>query len=385
MTTPHRNRQPAGIPVGGQFATTAHAEPAGVHMNDQSGSIPASAPGAWAAAFGLGQAGLQGDVTLYTGGNPDAAEGALAYVSPRGHELVISGAGTDNLTIHHFDPTEENTFTTERTGCEDPAKAVEAIEDVLWDLETRDVFTAGFYDGEVFETREVELGRTGDGTSCASMTVRDEGDNELYVSHDYDTGKTTLSSERGELSGLAQEAALDALIVDMAEESEDGNNEVAAARAFERIRSAALKLPGAEKRLAPRKESDTKAGMRDLMEHVQNRDSTTGQQARNAAVLATGAQLGLEYINAVTTVNAGGDSTSAAMYAIGAAALAPLPGRLEADKHDTAAMREHIRKTQETLRKTGSLLDGFAVGGRQPVFLQLDNTLTEMDEFLVGP
>lgn len=379
------NRQPAGIPVGGQFAHTAHAEPAGVSLHDQSGSTPASAPGPWAAAFRLGQAGLEGDLTPYTGGNPDAAGGSLAYVSPRGHELVISGAGTDRLTIHHFDPTEENTFTAERTGCQDPAKAVEAIGDVLWDLETKDAFSAGFTDnGEVFEIRDIEIGND-DGAGYAAMTVRDDVDDELYIRHNYDTGETTVSSERGVLDGPAREAALDALIVDMSEESEDGDSEVAVARAFERIRSAALQLPGADKRIAPRTESEMKAGLRDLAGRLRSRDGIPEQQARNTAVTVAGAQLGLQYINTVGAVNATGNSNAAAMYAIGAAAIAPMPKQLEAHKHDAAAMREDIRNAQETLRRTGGLLDGFAAGGRQPIFRQLDDSLTEMDEFLAGP
>ncbi|MCC3292614.1 hypothetical protein [Arthrobacter sp. zg-Y1110] len=38
MTTPHMNRQPQGIPVGGQFASTAHTEPQGVNLSPAAGT-----------------------------------------------------------------------------------------------------------------------------------------------------------------------------------------------------------------------------------------------------------------------------------------------------------------------------------------------------------
>ncbi|MGK3708641.1 hypothetical protein [Arthrobacter sp. IK3] len=380
MTTQHMNRQPQGIPAGGQFAATPHSE------ND-SVTLPAPAQPAFpaAAAFELGKAGLQGELSQYTGGNPDAPEGAMAYVSPAGHELVLSGVGTDTLMIQHFDPTEENTFTTERSGCKDPAKAVAAIEDVLWDLEAQDSFSAGFADGDVYEIREVELGRDADGTNRAMIIVRDEDDNELTVSHNYDTGTTTFTSDYGDLDGLAEEAALDSIVVDMAEEVEGGDNNLAIRRAFERVRAAALRSPGAAGRLTPLARTELQQKMLEHSEAIKSDNwQLTTQQARNITVAQVSARLGQGYAEAART-NTPGRENSAAMYAISAAALAPLSGKLADCYSDTEAARAHIRETRETLSGNTSMLDAYAPGGRQPIFKEVDEHLKDLDGFISGP
>ncbi|MCC3292615.1 hypothetical protein [Arthrobacter sp. zg-Y1110] len=386
MTTPHMNRQPQGIPVGGQFAATAHAEPARVTLyGDLSGSITPA--GAWVAAFNLGKTGLEGDFTPYTGGNPDAPEGSLNYVSPSGHELVLSGVGTEDFQIHHFDPSEENTFTIGAGDGRNPVKAAKDIQDALWDLEVRDAFDAGFSDGNVYEIRDTELGRTADGENYGAMMIRDDDDNEFTVRHNYDTGETSLSIPGyGPLDGPAEGAALDSIIVDMAEEPDDGNNDVAAARAFEKIRAFALKAPGAGDRIDARKATPVMQQMLEISGAVQaEHPEMSTQQARNITVAGASAQMGLDYIDASRRSNESGNTGAAALYAIGIGSMRQLPSQLTEHKDDTAKMRTAIREARSKLGVDGRMLDSFAPNGRQPVFQELDNHLKTMDDFLSGP
>lgn len=381
MSTPKINRQPEGIPAGGQFAASLHAEPE-VALGESSANTRLDA----VAAFELGKAGLQGELTPYTGSDPDAGEDAMTYVSPLGRELVISGAGTQNCMVHHFDPSGENTFHIGDIDGRNPSETVEALNSAVWDLEVRDAFDMGFRDGEVYEIRDTELGRTKDGDSYALMSLSDDEGNWSTVHHNYGTGITTIADDSSTLTGMAESITMDAIVTDMAEEPTDGNLPVAMARAFERIRADAVKVPGSGEFISPRELSRHESQMHEYAAAVQEANpGMSTQAARNISAVGAGAEIGLAYLDAAKKNNEAGNQEAAAMYLIGTQAVKNLPAKMLDHKNDTARMREDIEEARTKLRRDGSMLDAFAHNGRQPIFKQLDDTLREVDGFISGP
>lgn len=338
------------------------------------------------AAFELGKAGLQGDLTPYAGDNPDAGDLAMTYVSPRGHELVISGAGTESAMVHHFDPSEENTFALGGFDGRSPAETVKAINEVVWELEVRDAFDSGFRDGEVYELREAELGRSKDGGNFAQMEVSDEDGNRTTVHHDYDTGVTTIFDEDGQLDGMTESITMDAIVIDMAEEPEDGNLQVAMARAFERIRANAANVPGSGDFISPRTLTDHEARLHANADAVRrSNEGMSTQIARNISAVGSASGFGTAYLGAAKKANESGNHEASAMLLISTTAIMDLPEKMLDHKDDTAKMREDIEQARAKLRRDGSLLDGFAPSGRQPIFQGLDDQLQELDRFISGP
>lgn len=235
-----RNRQPEGVPTGGQFATTTKTESDVTLTPARSGlSIDPACQGK--AVQDLAAAGLKGTLAPYHGGDPDIPDGSLSYHSPEGHELAISGLGTGSTAIHMIsgDPDHSFTVTRENATARD---VVEGIEAAAWCDDLAGAFETTFDHGGENEVRDSYLSRNPEtGDMVAGMTISDQDGNWFSVDHNYTTGETTAAPESAAGPGPLPDVDLDAVITDLTGKDTGGDTQGAAASAFadvmEQVRS----------------------------------------------------------------------------------------------------------------------------------------------------
>lgn len=235
MTT-FRNRQPEGIPTGGQFATMTKSE-ADVSLAAGTNTLTIDEDCSTEAVQALADAGLKGRIEPYRGDDEDMPEGMVVYSSPAGHEIGISGLGGEEVEIRIMTDDEYRSLRMSHTGNPSAEEVVKAIEVAAWTEDVTDSFSVGFTDGEN-EIRETYFDRnTETGDFVAGMTLSDQDGNWLTVDHNYTTGETTATPESGPGTHPLPPVDLDAVMSDMTGTDASGNSQAVAAAAFGRIRN----------------------------------------------------------------------------------------------------------------------------------------------------
>lgn len=235
MTT-FRNRQPEGIPTGGQFATMTKSE-SDVSIASGGTSLSIDEGCNTEAVRALADAGLKGRFQPYRGDDPDVAEGSVTYNSPEGHEMVISGLGSAEVQIRTGNPDDNSGLTMSHGNNPSAEEIKKGIDVAAWMEDTNEAFGVSFTDGEN-EIRETYFDRnieTGD--MVAGMTVSDSEGNWHTVDHNFTTGQTTATPESGPGSHPLPEADLDAIMSDLTGTDASGNSQAVAAAAFGKIRN----------------------------------------------------------------------------------------------------------------------------------------------------
>lgn len=226
-------RQPKGIPVGGQFAPTAHSEPearlASINIDQfNHGVQPLRVEGASSDLTDeLAAAGLTGSLVRYTGGNPDIEDGAWAYTSNSNRDLVLSRTGDGGFVVHHDDRYDEDSFHLETTPEDStPESNVESVRRALWDLAVADAnYTSPtqLATGDFYELREVTLDRNGQGQAYAAVMASNDDGMWTTVTQNYSTGAVGIERDGTRLTGPAAELELAALFEGLGSEPLNGD------------------------------------------------------------------------------------------------------------------------------------------------------------------
>ncbi|MCC3299314.1 hypothetical protein [Arthrobacter caoxuetaonis] len=243
-----RNRQPQGIPTGGQFAATTHSEssislggPPRPDLVIHDPSIDSEAVQELAAA------GLKGGL-FPARESQDLPEGSVELWTD-GARLGISGLGTDEVAVKFLsdDPNREFTMThSNKPSTEDIMNAIEAAQ---WKDKLTDVFAGSFRDGEDFEVRDNYLGRNSHtGDYVAGMTVSTHTGDWFTLDHNFTTGQTTVDSESWMNEKPFPQDFVDPIISDLTGKDAYGEDaQRAAAEAFGKVKERAEQMPGYEK------------------------------------------------------------------------------------------------------------------------------------------
>ncbi|ACL42157.1 hypothetical protein Achl_4206 (plasmid) [Pseudarthrobacter chlorophenolicus A6] len=305
-------RQPKGIPVGGQFAATTHSEPGtALSASDEQASFAEMGAAAraglthssathiaallkkspeavydenvatLAAANGctyedihginlvfnqgdrplrvtgtgnslpneLAAAGLTGDLSPYTGNNPDIEEGAWAYKSPTDRELVLSRTEDGGFSVWHEDRYDENSFHLE-TAPEDvtPESNLDSIKSALWDLAVTDANNSSptpLSSGDFYELRDVRLEKNSRGEAYAEILASNDDGMWTTVSHNFATGATTVDRDGDLLTGPAADIEMAAVFEGLHSEPDNGDFEAHAKTVFGNLLTQAAADPDA--------------------------------------------------------------------------------------------------------------------------------------------
>ncbi|MGK3708639.1 hypothetical protein [Arthrobacter sp. IK3] len=158
----------------------------------------------------LEAAGLSGTVTLHRDDTQDVTEDTLRYTNTDGDQVLLSGIGTDRLTVRCFTPPATYAFTHPLTA----AQAVTAVEYAIWQTYVQPAF-AEHLTGTGYAILSCDLGRGNGGHPCASVTAASAAGTQVRVTHDYSTGETLAGIEdrtaRGQIRGIDPEAFMEEL------------------------------------------------------------------------------------------------------------------------------------------------------------------------------
>ncbi|MET4143789.1 hypothetical protein [Arthrobacter sp. UYCo732] len=288
--TENITRQPKGIPAGGQFSATAHTEPVTALAGADDQAVLAEMGAAARAGFphssaahiaallkkspeavydenvatlaaanactyedihGINQvfnhgerplrvtgtgdglpdelaaAGLTGELSPYTGNNPDIAEGAWAYKSPTDRELVLSRTQGGGFIVWHEDRYDEGSFHLE-TEPEDvtPESNVESVKSALWDLAVTDANYGSptpLQTGDFYELRDVRLERDTSGQLYAEIITSNDDAMWTTVSRNFATGTLTVDRDGVLLTGPAADLEMAAVFEGLGSEPDNGD------------------------------------------------------------------------------------------------------------------------------------------------------------------
>ncbi|QOD06103.1 hypothetical protein [Pseudarthrobacter sp. BIM B-2242] len=295
-----QSRQPEGIPTGGQFATTPHSEPAvalvassghqaslaemgaaaragipyssaqhiagllrkspeavydenvatlaaangctyedihGIHRVFNEGERPLVVTGTGDdLPDQLTAAGLTGELSPYTGDNPDIEDGAWAYKSPTGRELVLSRTADGGFMVWHEDRYDEDSFHLE-TAPEDvtPESSVESVKSALWSLAVTDANSGSptpLSSGDFYELRDVHLEQNSKGETYAEIIASNDDGIWTTVTHNFSTGATTVDRDGDRLTGVAADWEMAAVFEGLHSEPDNGDFDAHAKTVF---------------------------------------------------------------------------------------------------------------------------------------------------------
>lgn len=312
--TENTARQPKGVPVGGQFAATTHAEPstalpvedehhaalaemgaaaraglphsAATHIAELLKKSPAAvyeenvatlaaANGTTAEAIRsidrvfnhgdrplkvtgtgnslpdeLAAAGLTGELSPYTGNNPDIADGAWAYKSPTDRELVLSRTEDGGFMVWHEDRYDEAGSFHLETAPEDvtPESNLDSVKSALWDLAVTDAnfnSPTPLSTGDFYELRDVRLEKNTRGEASAEVLASNDDGMWTTVSHNFSTGATTVDRDGDLLTGPAAEIEMAAVFEGLHSEPDNGDFNAHAKTVFSNLLAEAAKDPDA--------------------------------------------------------------------------------------------------------------------------------------------
>lgn len=242
-------RQPEGIPAGGQFACKTHAEPE-VSLGQQAHGLTV-APGAEGRIADLLTASdLPGRLEPYTGDNPDFAADAVDYIAPSGRLLVLHGAASGELAVS-YDEDLEHCFNLYLDADEaTPDAFADRVREGLWTIAVDDAHAESplslTHGGDVYELRSTEIDRDPDGSVYGRVVLNDiDNDRWLELSYNFGTGEVALYDGEHRLTGLAEEAELDAVLVDFRREPEGTTDKEQVGRIFRSILTTAAADPDA--------------------------------------------------------------------------------------------------------------------------------------------
>jgi hypothetical protein len=184
----------------------------------------------------LAAAGLTGELSPYTGTNPDITEGSLAYTSPTGRELVLDATEHGGFIVWHEDRYDEGSFHLE-TAPEDvtPASNVDSVKGALWDLAVTDANYASptpLSGGDYYELRDVQLDQNSSGQPCAEFSASNDDGMWTTVRHNFATGETTVDRDGSLLAGPGAELEMAAVFEGLHSEPENGDFEAHARTVF---------------------------------------------------------------------------------------------------------------------------------------------------------
>lgn len=293
-------RQPRGIPVGGQFAATTHTEPATVLAGSDEQAVLAEMGAAARAGlphtsaqhiaellkkspdavydenvatlaaanactyedihginrvFNQGErplrvtgtgnnvpdelaaAGLTGEISPYTGDNPDIEEGAWLYKSPTGRELVLSRTEDGGFTVWHEDRYDDAGSFHLETAPEDvtPESNLDSVKSALWDLAVTDANYSSptpLSTGDFYELRDVQLEKNSRGEAYAEVLASTDDGTWTTISHNFATGATAVDRDGTLLEGPAADIELAAVFEGLGSEPDNGDFHAHAKRVF---------------------------------------------------------------------------------------------------------------------------------------------------------
>ena len=311
--TENITRQPKGIPVGGQFAATTHTDPdvaleaaaehravlaemgaasrAGIPhssavyvaslMKNSPAAVYEENAATLAAAngctvddirgidgvFNRGQrplhvsgtgddlpdqltaAGLTGHLAHYTGSNPDIADGAWAYSSETGRELVLSRTEDGSFFVWNEDRDEDYSFHLE-TAPEDvtPESAVASVQDALWTVAVTEAnynMPGGLRSGGFYELRELTLDKDANGDTFGEIMASNDDGMWTRLRHDFKTGTTTVDRDDERLAGPAADWEMAAVFEGLHSEPTNGDFHNHAKNVFSALLTESAKDPDA--------------------------------------------------------------------------------------------------------------------------------------------
>lgn len=311
--TENTTRQPRGIPVGGQFAATTHTEPStalagaddqavlaemgaaaraglphssathiaellkkspeavydenvatlaaanactyedihGINLVFNHGERPLRVTGTGdGVPDELTAAGLTGDISPYTGDNPDIEDGAWAYKSPTDRELVLSRTESGGFFVWHEDRCDDAGSFHLETAPEDvtPESKVESVRDALWDLAVTDAnygSPTSLSTGDFYELRDVRLEKNAAGQPYAEVLTSNDDGMWTTVTHNFATGATTVDRDGDLLTGPAAEIEIAAVFEGLHSEPDNGDFDAHAKTVFGNLLTQAAADPDA--------------------------------------------------------------------------------------------------------------------------------------------
>lgn len=244
----YRNRQPQGIPTGGQFAASMHSEPSISLGGPPEPKLVILDPSIDSPAIQeLADAGLRGG--LYAAEEDhDLPEGSVVLRTD-GVQVGLSGLGTDEVAVKLLSDDPGREFTMTHSNKPSTEDVMNAIGTTVWKDKLTDTFGETFQDGEDFEVRDNYLGRNSHtGDYIAGMTVSTPNGDWFSLDHNFTTGKTTVDSETWMDEKPFPQEFVDPIISDLTGKDVYGEDaQRAAAEAFGEVRARAEQMPGYDK------------------------------------------------------------------------------------------------------------------------------------------
>ncbi|MCC3292613.1 hypothetical protein [Arthrobacter sp. zg-Y1110] len=239
MTTSNFSRHPRGVPAGGRFAVPTFTE-AKLFLDTPDTRLVNTTLRYSDEIKDLADAGLKGRVLDYQGDDVDVPDDAVIYESEDSHQLVLSGIGTEEFTVHYLAEGDDAAFRITHNEAVTAPEAVDSIEAAMWQVDIRGAFSKVF-DGDEYEIRNTDLRRGGGGNTGASLILSDSENNWISLDHDYATGETSATPEGGPLEDPLDDRALDKVIKDLV----GREGQAAAAEAFGKALAEASVYTGA--------------------------------------------------------------------------------------------------------------------------------------------
>lgn len=237
-------RQPKGIPVGGQFASTIHQE-SDLSLAATKSGLVIDPSAAGPEAYGLADAGLTGTITAWDGNDGDVPEGSLLYRTSDGQrEMALSGLSTDQFTVRYAPNDVDSSFSLQSPADDNPESQVKTIRECLWQATVKDACADRFGCGESYELLDADVVAT-DNDVSTHLVFRDEDGEWLSMKCNHTQGQITVGSEDAPASQDQVLASSDVgmdIVRETMQEPEDGDYQAATQRAFDEI----LRTAGAD-------------------------------------------------------------------------------------------------------------------------------------------
>jgi hypothetical protein len=197
----------------------------------------------------LTAAGLTGHLAHYTGSNPDIADGAWAYSSETGRELVLSRTEDGSFFVWNEDRDEDYSFHLE-TAPEDVTSesAVASVQDALWTVAVTDAnynMLGGLRSGDFYELRELTLDKDANGDTFGEIMASNDDGMWTRLRHDFKTGTTTVDRDDERLAGPAADWEMAAVFEGLHSEPTNGDFHNHAKNVFSALLTESAKDPDA--------------------------------------------------------------------------------------------------------------------------------------------
>lgn len=197
----------------------------------------------------LAAAGLTGHLTLYTGSNPDIADGAWTYNSDTGRELVLSRTEAGGFIVWNEDRDEDFSFHLETDpGHVTPESNAASVQDALWTLAVTDAnynMPGGLRSGDFYELRELTLDKDANGEVYGEIMASNDDGMWTTLRHNFKTGTTTVDRDNERLTGPAADWEMAAVFEGLHSEPENGDYDAHARNVFGGLLAESAKDPDA--------------------------------------------------------------------------------------------------------------------------------------------